>query len=125
MVSGQASTINSELIVAADTRREHVARAIDPDAFVTHPDAHDPRTVLDQQHWRRRALEAADRVLAALPALPVADEAEISARALDEAAGALRTDETALPGSWKAIYNAVYASWLVERATALRGADRG
>jgi hypothetical protein len=72
-------TVPWQTAPVSDTRREDVARAIDPDAFLDLSDAHDPRTGPEQRYWRDRALAGADRILALRPAPPMVDEAEIAA----------------------------------------------
>jgi hypothetical protein len=68
-----------------DTRRKDMARAIDPGAFADWSGAHDPRAAGEQANRQADAYEAADRVLAVLPAPPVVDEADIEAAAITEA----------------------------------------
>lgn len=103
-----------------DTRREDVARAIDPEAFYDGPPGDwSPRDLIKHgneiRQRRTLALQAADRVLAVLPAPPVVDEAEVRERIAQE------IEASILPND-----DSPAADWLRTRAARIaRGATSG
>lgn len=102
----------------SDTRREDVARAIDPEAFADWSGAHDPRAAGEQVQRVLTAHAAAVRVLT------VVDEAEIAARALDEAAAEFAARLPDGTPNGRAYNSHQVAQMLHERAARLRGATR-
>lgn len=66
---------------------------------------------------------ATQKLISAAPQTVLAERiAQAKAEALKEAALDLWRDESAGPGTTKATYNAIYATWLEQRATTVRAA---
>lgn len=111
----------------SDTRREDVAREMGYRLRTVaayyrmcgkHGEEPDPAFI------EREIQSGTDRVLAVLPAPPVVDEAEIVARALDEAAAEFAARLPDGTPNGRAYNSHQVAQMLTERAARLRGATR-
>lgn len=129
MPAAEGPYVRNQPAPTPDTRREDVEAGAEAawrasqgvNGFAEEQWAHVPEP--QRASWRY----IARAVLAVLPAPPVVDEAEIGARALDEAADVLDSDHaSSLWEMWDPIAqeHRTPVDWLRDRAARLRGATR-